>query len=187
MTLTDLIGRAGAGARAIFTRQHRVALADFAHASPFGPSRAALAGRSVVLHVRDIALAAAVLIDLDGFARRIVLCPPGWSAAEIDSAARDAEADAIVHDRLVAPVALAVDAPATLPMRAVERPDRPAVETEWVLPTSGTSGPPKLVRHSLATLTGAIQHAPRQLWATFYDIRRYGGLQILLRALSGSH
>ncbi len=187
VTLADLIDRAGAGARAIFTREHRVALADFAHASPFGLSRAALAGRSVVLHVRDIALAAAALIDLDGFARRIVLCPPGWSAAEIDSAARDAEADAIVHDQLVAPVALAVDAPATLPMRAVERPDRPAVETEWVLPTSGTSGPPKLVRHTLATLTGAIEDAPRQLWATFYDIRRYGGLQILLRALSGSH
>jgi acyl-coenzyme A synthetase/AMP-(fatty) acid ligase len=53
------------------------------------------------------------------------------------------------------------------------------------LPTSGTSGPPKLVVHTLATLTGAIADAPRQEWATMYDIRRYGGLQIFLRALSG--
>ena len=58
-------------------------------------------------------------------------------------------------------------------------------ETEWVLPTSGTSGPPKLVVHTLATLTGAIAPAPLQQWATFYDIRRYGGLQIFLRALAG--
>ena len=45
--------------------------------------------------------------------------------------------------------------------------------------------PPKLVVHTLRTLMGAIVDAPLQQWATFYDIRRYGGLQIFLRALSG--
>ena len=59
------------------------------------------------------------------------------------------------------------------------------LETEWILPTSGTTGAPKLVRHTLRTLMGAIGDAPLQQWATFYDIRRYGGLQIFLRALSG--
>ena len=58
--------------------------------------------------------------------------------------------------------------------------------TEWVMPTSGTSGPPKMVVHTLATLTGAFRPAPGQAWATFYDIRRYGGLQIFLRALAGT-
>ena len=55
--------------------------------------------------------------------------------------------------------------------------------------TSGTTGRPKLVLHTLATLTGAIRPAapgvPPAVWSTFYDIRRYGGLQILLRALLG--
>jgi len=54
------------------------------------------------------------------------------------------------------------------------------------MPTSGTSGPPKLVAHTLATLTGPFRPAGAQRWATFYDIRRYGGLQIFLRALSGT-
>ena len=54
--------------------------------------------------------------------------------------------------------------------------------------TSGTSGVPKMVSHSLAGLTGAIAKAEPDadiVWGTFYDIRRYGGLQILLRALLG--
>jgi len=54
------------------------------------------------------------------------------------------------------------------------------------MPTSGTSGPPKMVAHTLATLTGGFRPAPAQRWATFYDIRRYGGLQIFLRALAGA-
>ncbi len=184
-TLRGLINRAGAGSRAVATAQRRVALADFAAASPFGEARARLAGLSVILHVRDMALAAAALIDLDGLARRIVLAPPGWGAAELESAALSAKADAIAHDRLMSPVKVALEAIPALPMRAVTLAHERALETEWVLPTSGTTGPPKLVVHTLATLTGAIHEAPRQLWATFYDIRRYGGLQIFLRALAG--
>ena len=55
--------------------------------------------------------------------------------------------------------------------------------------TSGTTGAPKLVVHTLAGLTGAIRASqpppPPVVWGTFYDIRRYGGVQILLRALLG--
>jgi acyl-CoA synthetase (AMP-forming)/AMP-acid ligase II len=42
--------------------------------------------------------------------------------------------------------------------------------------------------HSLASLTAAIAPQPSSqpcVWGTFYDIRRYGGLQIFLRALLG--
>ena len=64
---------------------------------------------------------------------------------------------------------------------------RSSTATEWVLLTSGTTGAPKLVLHTLASLTSALAGAaaPAQppTWSTFYDIRRYGGLQIFLRAL----
>jgi acyl-CoA synthetase (AMP-forming)/AMP-acid ligase II len=63
-----------------------------------------------------------------------------------------------------------------------------SARTEWVLLTSGTTGVPKMVAHSLAGLTTAIVPAKRSdpvAWATFYDIRRYGGLQIFLRAVLG--
>jgi acyl-CoA synthetase (AMP-forming)/AMP-acid ligase II len=49
---------------------------------------------------------------------------------------------------------------------------------------------PKIVSHSLEGLSGAIiADGPAlgvpPVWATFYDIRRYGGLQIWLRAIIG--
>ena len=60
-------------------------------------------------------------------------------------------------------------------------------KTEWVLLTSGTTGAPKMLVHSLASLTAAITNAGGAdiVWGTFYDIRRYGGLQILFRTILG--
>ncbi len=54
----------------------------------------------------------------------------------------------------------------------------------------GHLGLPKIVRHTLEGLAGAIiaegpARHPNAIWATFYDIRRYGGLQIFLRAVIG--
>ena len=55
-----------------------------------------------------------------------------------------------------------------------------------MLLTSGTTGAPKLVCHTLASLTAPIKAAAgAPAWGTFYDIRRYGGLQIFLRAVTG--
>ena len=64
--------------RVVATRDYVLALDEFEHASSLGPDLKRLRGRSVVLSVRDMAKAAAALIELDGYARRIVLCPPGW-------------------------------------------------------------------------------------------------------------
>ena len=62
--------------------------------------------------------------------------------------------------------------------------------TQWLMLTSGTSGVPKIVGHTLEGLCGPIladgtSHGTAPVWATFYDIRRYGGLQIFLRAVVG--
>ena len=175
------------GRRVVATRDHVLPLEEFERASSLGSHLASLRGRSVVLFVRDMAKAAAALIDLDGCAGRILLCPRAGSPGDSESAASDADADALVYDDADAAPRIPVEfaAPCRLPLQPLYSPRAASRETEWILPTSGTSGPPKLVAHSLRTLMGAIADAPFQQWATFSDIRRYGGLQIFLRAVNG--
>ena len=75
--------------RVVATRDYALALDEFEHASSLGPDPKKLRGRSVILAVRDMAKAAAALIDLDGCARRILLVPPGWESRRLEAAASD--------------------------------------------------------------------------------------------------
>jgi acyl-coenzyme A synthetase/AMP-(fatty) acid ligase len=171
-----------------------VALESVAGGTSLDADVRSLHGRSVVVVLQRQLATALALIELDGVARRLVLCPPGLSAKHRAEVISGAGVDAVVSDcdgpELGAcGVALRVRGGCTV---------RPSTEvavvrdqqTEWVMLTSGTSGAPKMVVHSLASLTGAIERSARPaspiVWGTFYDVRRFGGLQIFLRSvLSG--
>jgi acyl-coenzyme A synthetase/AMP-(fatty) acid ligase len=161
---------------ALHARTASVALADLATRScvPGGPE--ALRGRSVLLAMREQLSAGLALLELDGVARRLILCTPDLSPQVRAEVVAMAAAEAELSDLDPRPAA----AP-------VER--RGGTATEWILLTSGTTGTPKLVVHSLSSLGGTLPRqrpGPETVWSTFYDIRRYGGLQIYLRAvLSG--
>jgi acyl-coenzyme A synthetase/AMP-(fatty) acid ligase len=148
-----------------------------------------LRGRSVVIATIDQFVAAAMLIQLDGIAGRIVLYPPDMPREHLTFVADTAGADAIFTDQPeVESLDRRVEYIIPNGQRSVARDiecESP-IETEWILLTSGTTGVPKLVVHTLASLSGAIDRSSPSptpiVWSTFYDIRRYGGLQIFLRA-----
>lgn len=147
-----------------------------------------LAGRSVLIATGTQIAAAAALVELDGLARRIVIAPPDLAPEHLASVCADAEVEAIVSDDPQRHRDFGLPAAAIGMIRADAPAPQRALDTGWVLLTSGTSGRPKMVVHTLAALVGAIEAAfagGPVTWATFYDIRRYGGLQIFLRAILG--
>jgi acyl-CoA synthetase (AMP-forming)/AMP-acid ligase II len=147
-------------------------------------------GRSVLVATGDQLATALALIELDGVAGRLVICPPDVPPKHLPSVINKCGVDAIVsdHESDSDPGGLLriICRPAITPGEEEQVEDR---ATEWVLLTSGTTGAPKMVMHSLRSLTAAIEINQGQgtgiVWGTFYDIRRYGGLQIFLRAVLG--
>jgi acyl-coenzyme A synthetase/AMP-(fatty) acid ligase len=167
-----------------------VVLADLTQHSSLSGRLEELRGTSVLVWTKDQLAAALALIELDGVARRLVLCPPGLLLEHVPVVISTAGVEAIVSDEAATGTCADVDTLVTggthLAPLITERIG--TLETEWILLTSGTTGRPKLVSHTLRTLSGAIAHSASpadRVWSTFYDIRRYGGLQILLRALLG--
>ena len=177
-TAGNLCGRFLAGVDAT------VALNDLASGSCLGGRAEELRGHSVLIATADQLSAALALIELDGVASRLVLWPAGLPVEYLPFVIASAAVDSIVSDGTI------VDADFTCsPKIAPAACDRRASHaTEWILLTSGTTGRPKMVAHTLASLGGAINGAGgtgdrAPVWSTFYDIRRYGGLQIFLRAI----
>ena len=178
--------------RFLFGANGRVALGDLAHDSSFGGRLAELAGRSVLVATSEQLTTALALIELDGIARRLTLCPGDLKSEDLAAVVADAGIDAIVSDgdgQDYAPLGAALHATCRPEVKPTDPLPRERLRTEWVLLTSGTTGRPKLVVHSQAGLTAPSRARKPddgcQVWGTFYDIRRYGGLQILFRALIG--
>ena len=137
-------------------------------------------------------MAALALIELDGVARRLVVCPPDLSSEHLPAVIAKAGVDAIVSDRDphdLGDLGVPLRVFASLDIVPVQREQIEHHATDWVLLTSGTTGAPKLILHTFTGLTAPIKNGQHQgadvVWGTFYDIRRYGGLQIFLRAILG--
>ena len=178
--------------RTISDSQHIVELSALATQGCLGGRGGELAGRSVLLATSSQLLAGLAMIEIDGVARRMLLCPQDLRDDHLSSIVGDAGIDAVVTDQPERFANLDSDLmfPVVLP-RPVESRAQISRATEWLMLTSGTSGVPKIVGHTLEGLCGAIigdspaPGAATPVWATFYDIRRYGGLQIFLRAVVG--
>ena len=111
----------------------------------------------MLLAVADQLISAIAMTEIDGVARRMLLCPPDLNADHVKTLIEDAEIDAVVTDQPArwtdAEVYLVVAA--RMPVRAAAKP-KTGRATEWLMLTSGTSGVPKIVGHTLEGLTGAI-------------------------------
>ena len=189
------------GSGVLRARNAMVPLAALVTGNPLSAEPRDLAGAHVLLKTHSQLPAALALIALDGIAARIVVAPPDLKSDHIENVIKRAEIDTLVTDGeamvglrhvsvLMQPTEFLPRAPGADGGggRSTDQVRRPEgdIKTEWVMFTSGTTGVPKMVAHTLEALTGAIKPAGEGVtWGTYYDIRRYGGLQIYLRAVLG--
>lgn len=147
-------------------------------------------GQRVAIQLADVGNGLQALTAFDGLAESVTLLPASLQSRYLGNLLENAGCDLLLTDR--------TDLPSGLPVSAIYgqliemagaqtiSPDR-ATTTEWHLVTSGTTGPPKLVSHTLASIIRTTKLLPngktRPCWGLLYDYTRFAGLQVLLQAV----
>ena len=136
---------------------------------PFGLRQLVSEGSFVALRTSSTLNVAAAVIALEGWAMRVHLIPP-----DVD---------------------LGIISDGSALISAFEQKQNNSEQiigasnfaTEWILYTSGTTGTPKPIRHSLASLSRTIsssKYVAELTWGMIYDPNRMAGIQVLLQSLT---
>jgi len=146
-------------------------------------------GRAVLVALPRQMDAIYAMVLLDGVARRMVLWPHDENISDLGAIMAISGTEMAITT-WPPPVNGDNGLGSSIDRLEQSKHPEPGEATQWVLFTSGSTGTPKLVVHTLLSLAGHLmgRHksgGKRPVWSTFYDVRRYGGLQILLRALLG--
>lgn len=145
-----------------------------------------VAAKSVALCLTSVPALAKCILLFDGVCSKITLMPREVNADVLQKLLADCGAQAVISDYLTSatcpvPLFSFTESIGALPL--VE------YDTEWLLPTSGTTGTPKLIPHSIPSLSRTIKFDSGKgsslCWGTLYDIGRFAGLQVYLQALLG--
>ena len=139
---------------------------------------AQLLGQTVSLPFTDAITFVEGLSALDGFASGILVCDASIEPTLLQRFEGDAEAGWRVEGNTVRAITEKV---------AVQGVGKEP--TRWIIPTSGTTGQPKLVSHILASLCRTVKArsdgTASLIWGLLYEPTRFAGLQVLLQALGG--
>ncbi|EFC4873614.1 acyl--CoA ligase [Escherichia coli] len=128
------------------------------------------------------------LVFLDGLAQAIVLLPAEDDISTREARLKQAEIDIVLEGdgfgftKLLAQT----DTSSSLGIvHPIVKNNSSAIQTTWLLPTSGTTGIPKLIPHTFTTLTRSMttrRIGDDYIWGSLYSLRRFAGLQVFLQS-----
>ncbi len=153
-----------------------------------------ISGARILICKSNISETLPIISAIDGLVDSFALISTSNSVELISSLAKNGNFEAILCDD-----SLCIDKVKNLPpvfhnletlVNTFSSKNLPK-ETRWILTTSGTTGKPKLVSHSLSSLTRTtkknLERGSNICWGMLYDYTRFAGLQVLLQSvISGS-
>lgn len=145
-------------------------------------------GKRVAIGALPVVDFVSALAFLDGLAQAIVLLPTEDDQSTRETRLAQAGIDIVVEGDGFgfAKRLFQSDASEANPLAQWPVSDRPAaIQTTWLLPTSGTTGTPKLIAHTFATLTRSMttrRIGDDYTWGSLYSLRRFAGLQVFLQS-----
>jgi hypothetical protein len=89
----------GLTGRTLSDARHTASLSEIADQTCLKGRLAELSGRSVLVATSSQFLAGLAMLEIDGIARRMLLCPPDLNADHLQAIIEDAEIDAVVTDQ----------------------------------------------------------------------------------------
>ena len=140
----------------------------------------------VAISFRSPILFVEAILSLDGQVAGILLLAPTLPAASVKALMAEHGAVLVLSDR--------DDLDGSVPLESIvgrtgSGSKCQPLQTAWMLTTSGTTGMPKVVRHTLEGLTKSVRSARRGVerprWGLLYDPSRFAGLQVVLQSLLG--
>ena len=154
--------------------------------------------KRVVLFIQKTIELVKALVLLDGSAKAICPISTGINKKELHHLVSKNEFDAVISDlnerdlKIFTELNIPVFNPNKIGLDAKNRIESINQSTTWLIPTSGTTSLPKLVSHTLSSLTVAALRnkslgEKNEIWGLFYDVTRYAGYQVLLNSLLNGH
>lgn len=145
-------------------------------------------GGRIALAFNDDASLATAMIAASGRCACALLVPSSWDQKQLNRYLPDAAISLLVTDRTDI-TAASVLRPLSTPSSTPEVPHAATSEATWIIPTSGTTGEPKLVEHSFETLTRTVRTDPEKgkglVWGLVYELARFAGIQVFFQAILG--
>ena len=158
-------------------------------AAALGPAADLGAEAIALVWVEDVPDLVRLMLAFDGQIGAMMFVSVHQPADVVAALAERIGATVVICDRPDLAAGLSADLPVRLPSQAVG-PRRTALDTPttWLMTTSGTTGIPKVVPHTTASLARTAR-TPRPgqvpVFGLLYELSRYGGVQVALQAILG--
>lgn len=150
---------------------------------------------SFIIYSSNLSFVFCNLLKIDGCAKAVCLLPVGLEFNELSSILQSYKFDFIITDEEIIfnkkfDLIILKNVDEILRLKFNEfRKDHnyEKIETNWLIPTSGTTGTPKLVIHTFLSLTNSLKRSSNKSdirnWGLLYDHCRFAGLQVILQSL----